>query len=193
MTDDSLLPFYLPSVQRKKVCAAFDGGVISSDGGLVLLHEAELGEDGPTGAGSVGRFERVFVASPGGPQAGSLHGIIDARIEEFPTLLDNTGCRPHPPRHRSAPCRSASSMLPPGGRLVTIVSANCVPGDAAWTDTFGRIDPPARCVFTMAIDGRAGQAHCGSEGLASNGGTTLPVALVVASRPAFPIAPVNPV
>ena len=50
---------------------------------------------------------------------------------------------------------SAVSMLPPGGRLVTIVSANCMPGDAAWTDAFGRLDPPARCVFTMAIDGRA--------------------------------------
>ena len=57
--------------------------------------------------------------------------------------------------------RSAFSMLPPGGRLVTITSAHCVPGDAAWTDAFGRLDgcdpsgPPARCVFTMAIDGRA--------------------------------------
>ena len=41
MTDDTLLPFHLPAVQRKKVTAAFDGGLISSDGGLVLLREAE--------------------------------------------------------------------------------------------------------------------------------------------------------
>ena len=41
MTDDSLLPFDLPAVRRKKVSAAFDGGLISSDGGLVLLREAE--------------------------------------------------------------------------------------------------------------------------------------------------------
>ena len=47
------------------------------------------------------------------------------------------------------------TMLPPGGRLATITSAHCVPGDPAWTDALGRIDPPARCVFTMAIDGRA--------------------------------------
>ena len=46
--------------------------------------------------------------------------------------------------------RSAASMLPPGGRLVTITSAHCAP-----SDTIGRLDPPARCVFTMAIDGRA--------------------------------------
>ena len=46
--------------------------------------------------------------------------------------------------------RSAASMLPPGGRLVTITSAHCAPGD-----TVGRLDPPARCIFTMAVDGRA--------------------------------------
>ncbi|MYG53308.1 MAG: methylase, partial [Rhodospirillaceae bacterium] len=57
--------------------------------------------------------------------------------------------------------RSAVAMLPPGGRLVTVTSAYCVPGDAAWTDVFSRLDghgpsgPPARCVFTLAIDGRA--------------------------------------
>ncbi len=57
--------------------------------------------------------------------------------------------------------RSAVSMLPPGGRLVAITSAHCVPGDAAWTAAFARLDghgpsgPPARCIFTMAIDGRA--------------------------------------
>jgi hypothetical protein len=34
MTDDRLLPFALPSVQRKKITAAFDGGRLSSDGGL---------------------------------------------------------------------------------------------------------------------------------------------------------------
>ena len=30
-----------PAVRRKKVTAAFDGGLISSDGGLVLLRETE--------------------------------------------------------------------------------------------------------------------------------------------------------
>ena len=51
--------------------------------------------------------------------------------------------------------RSAFSMLPPGGRLVAIASAHCVPGDDAWTDAFESLDPPARVVFTAAIDGRA--------------------------------------
>jgi hypothetical protein len=41
MIDDSLLPFSLPSVERKKITAAFDGGRISSDGGAMLLGLAE--------------------------------------------------------------------------------------------------------------------------------------------------------
>ena len=51
--------------------------------------------------------------------------------------------------------RSAFSMLPPGGRLVAIASAHCVPGDAAWVDAFASLVPPARVAFTTAIDGRA--------------------------------------
>ena len=41
MTDDTLLPFALPSVQRKKLTAAFDGGRLSSDAGVMLLGLAE--------------------------------------------------------------------------------------------------------------------------------------------------------
>lgn len=41
MSDDSFLPFDLPAVSRKKVSANFDGGAISSDGGLLLLREAD--------------------------------------------------------------------------------------------------------------------------------------------------------
>ena len=49
--------------------------------------------------------------------------------------------------------RSAFSMLPVGGRLAAITSANCIPGDAAWADAFERLD--ACVVFSTAIDGRA--------------------------------------
>jgi hypothetical protein len=41
MINNSLLPFSLPSVQRKKITAAFDGGRLSSDGGVMLLALAE--------------------------------------------------------------------------------------------------------------------------------------------------------
>lgn len=41
MTEDTPLPFALPSVRRKKVTAAFDGGRITSDGGVLLLSAVE--------------------------------------------------------------------------------------------------------------------------------------------------------
>ena len=41
MCDDTLLPFSFPAVDRKKVTAAFDGGRITSAGGVMLLAVAE--------------------------------------------------------------------------------------------------------------------------------------------------------
>jgi hypothetical protein len=41
MNDDTLLPFDLPAVRRKKLTVDFDGGNQSSDAGLLLLREAE--------------------------------------------------------------------------------------------------------------------------------------------------------
>jgi hypothetical protein len=41
MTNDTLLPFDLPAVCRKKLTVDFDGGNQSSDGGLLLLRQAE--------------------------------------------------------------------------------------------------------------------------------------------------------
>jgi hypothetical protein len=39
--NDALLPFSLPSIHQKKVTAGFDGGLISSDGGVLLLSAAD--------------------------------------------------------------------------------------------------------------------------------------------------------
>jgi hypothetical protein len=41
MTNDSLLPFDLPAVHAKKLTVDFDGGNQSSDGGALLLRQAE--------------------------------------------------------------------------------------------------------------------------------------------------------
>ena len=41
MLEDSLLPFSVPAVERKKVTAAVDGGRMTSDGGVLLLAEVE--------------------------------------------------------------------------------------------------------------------------------------------------------
>ena len=39
--DDTLFPFSLPSIGKKKITAAFDAGQISSDGGVLLLAGAD--------------------------------------------------------------------------------------------------------------------------------------------------------
>ena len=39
--DDTLLPFSLPAICHKKATAAFNGGLISSDGGVLLLAGAD--------------------------------------------------------------------------------------------------------------------------------------------------------
>jgi hypothetical protein len=41
MDDDTLLPFSLPAVCRKKMTAAFDGGRLTSDGGVLLLSSVD--------------------------------------------------------------------------------------------------------------------------------------------------------
>ena len=41
MTNDNLLPFLFPAIRGKKVVAAFDGGRLTSDGGVMLLAMAE--------------------------------------------------------------------------------------------------------------------------------------------------------
>ncbi len=41
MTNDTILPFWFPAVSRKKITAAFDGGRLTSDGGVMLLAMAD--------------------------------------------------------------------------------------------------------------------------------------------------------
>jgi hypothetical protein len=40
MSDPTVLPFAFPSVRGKKLTAAFDGGRLTSDGGVLLLAQA---------------------------------------------------------------------------------------------------------------------------------------------------------
>src|SRR3954465_11533614 len=41
MSEDSLLPFELPSVARKKLSVGFEGGQLSSDAGVLVLRGVE--------------------------------------------------------------------------------------------------------------------------------------------------------
>jgi hypothetical protein len=43
MSEDTIEPFRFPAIGRKKLTAAFDGGRLTSDGGVMLLAAAERG------------------------------------------------------------------------------------------------------------------------------------------------------
>jgi len=63
MTDDKLLPFSFPSVARKKVTADFDGGRLTSDGGVMLLSMAEP----PWRRREIGAASRIVAIPRGSP------------------------------------------------------------------------------------------------------------------------------
>src|SRR4051812_50067292 len=67
MTDDNLLPFCFPAVCRKKITAAFDGGRISSDGGVMLLAQADR---------RLGISERLAPAIPGARDPGRVTPLL---------------------------------------------------------------------------------------------------------------------
>ena len=75
MDDDTGLLFDLPSVGRKKVSAAFDGGRITSDGGVALLALADR---------RIGIIDRIagLIADPRDPAlvTHSLASILRARV-----------------------------------------------------------------------------------------------------------------
>jgi hypothetical protein len=55
MNDNTILPFSFPAVARKKITAAFDGGRLTSDGGVMLLGLADR---------RIGVAEKLSVAFP---------------------------------------------------------------------------------------------------------------------------------
>ena len=75
MSDDTVAPFLFPAVSRKKVTAAFDGGRITSDGGVMLLAAAER---------RLGMAERLarLIADPRNPLfvTHSVADILRARM-----------------------------------------------------------------------------------------------------------------
>ena len=75
MDDDTIEPFGFPAIGRKKVAAAFDGGRLTSDGGVMLLAAAERH------LGLCGRLA-ALIADPRAPSRiiHPLADILRARI-----------------------------------------------------------------------------------------------------------------
>ena len=96
MTDDSPLIFTLPAVARKKLTAAFDGGRLSSDSGVMLLGLAERRR-------GIAQTLAALIADPRDP-AHITHTVADvlrARILAIacgiPTATISTFCVPIQP------------------------------------------------------------------------------------------------
>ena len=80
--DDTLLPFSLPSLCKKKVTAAFDGGTIGSDGGVFLLADADR---------RIGLIDRLAALFPDTcDPAQVIHSMADP---PFKVAFDRTSCR----------------------------------------------------------------------------------------------------
>jgi len=68
-TDDKLLPFAFPAIGRKKVTAAFDGGRVNWDDGVMLLSQAER---------RLGLAERLAAGIPDERDANRvIHRVLD--------------------------------------------------------------------------------------------------------------------
>jgi hypothetical protein len=125
MTDDNLLSFSFPAVQRRKITAAFDGGRISSDGGVMLLAQADR---------RLGIADRLARVIPDGRDQDRvthlLPDILRARISPSPAAMKtpttSTGCAPIRP----------SSWLAGGYPTAVPICARSRPSRA------GRTHPP---------------------------------------------------
>ena len=75
MCNDTILPFGFPAIGRKKLVAAFDGGRITSDGGVLLLGAVERR------LGIAAKLARL-IADPRNPAlvTHSVDDILRARI-----------------------------------------------------------------------------------------------------------------
>src|SRR5438067_1858648 len=94
MSNDTLLPFHLPAVHRKKLTVDFDGGNQSSDAGLLLLREAER---------KLGVCRRLAQAMPDRRYADRIrHAMFEPGLTCFSAAILPSG----PRSSRAAPIRS---------------------------------------------------------------------------------------
>ena len=102
MSEDVLLPFGFPAIQRRKVTGAFDGGRLTSDGGVMLLAAAE---------------RRLGIADPRDPNlvSHSVADVLRARILAIACGYEDANDLDHlraDPAFRLARGRSMSTTPP---------------------------------------------------------------------------------
>ena len=107
MSDDTILPFSFPAVGRKKLIAAFNGGRITSDGGVLLLGAVERRLAIAT------KLARL-IADPRNPALVThrVDDILRARILAIACGYEDSR-RPRPSAHRS---RLQADLQSPAGQ-----------------------------------------------------------------------------
>ena len=108
MTDDTTATFPFPAVGRKKITAAFDGGRLSSDGGVMLLAQAER---------RLGIAERLarFIPDRRDP-SGVKHAILDMiRARIFAIACGYEDCNDFGPLRADPAFKLACGHLPESG------------------------------------------------------------------------------
>ena len=108
MTDDTTATFPFPAVGRKKITAAFDGGRLSSDGGVMLLAQAER---------RLGIAERLahFIPDRRDPER-VKHAILDMiRARIFAIACGYEDCNDFGPLRSDPAFKLACGRLPETG------------------------------------------------------------------------------
>ena len=124
MPDDTLLPFSLPAIKPKKVIAAFDGGRLSSNGGVALLALAEKR------VGIIDRLARLFpddrdqdrVTHP-------LDSILGARVFAIGCGYEDGNDLDH--LRKDPAFKLACGRLPDSGLDLVLAADDLAPGECA--------------------------------------------------------------
>lgn len=163
MSDDTSLPFQFPAIRGKKIMADFDGGRITSDGGVLLLSAAERR------MGLADRFARL-IADPRNPRrvTHSVADILRARMLAIACGYEDADDLDH--LRRDPGFKLACDRLPDTGRdlcsqptisrwenaptLREVISLTYALVDT-WCDSYAR--PPATA--TLDIDDTVDVVH----------------------------------
>ena len=110
MPDDTTATFPFPAIGRKKITAAFDGGRLSSDGGVMLLAQAER---------RLGIAERLarFIPDRRTPERvkHTIPGMLRARI--FAIACGYEDCNDFGPLRAARPSSSPAGTCRRPGRI----------------------------------------------------------------------------
>src|SRR6476619_3758775 len=142
MTADTILPFSFPAVQAKKVTAAFDGGRLTSNGGVMLLAMAERR------LGLADNLARVF------PDRRDPTRVVHSLVDMFRARMFAIACGRLPDTGRDLCSQPTLSRLENSPRLRDVIRLTYTLVDA-WMDSY----PSEPASVTLDIDDTCDVVH----------------------------------